>query len=574
MKRGTLLVVLVALYVSGIVGCGGGSIFQPGVKSANFAFYAIGEDQAAPVYCVAGVVSIANNASKDGSFAVTGGVQDYNNGDTIVSPQPSGDKITGGNLALGANGTGVLILVTNNPAVGVDGTEQFVVVFPNSDHAMITQFDGVATSSGSIDLQTSKALPSGSFAFTSAGAFSTDGESFAPAAFGGVFTVASGSVSGSVDTNIGGTVNRNVAITGVTFTKPDKFGRGTVDGLTSTHSNLNYYVVGPKVVRFIDVDSATFDTAVGSAYSQGANPNFSSGSIGTNAVFSFSNAFTGYAAAGQLFAFADEGTAQPAKTPVVREGAPACPNGGTSSCLLDAFGDLNELFAENPVQLFAANFDGVFQIPANGFGTMTFDEGFGDTANFGIYAVDPTLNILDPNDTTDTLGGALIAEMDDSLIGTGSIVPQTDIVAADFSGTYAGGGSGNSVAFTTGDEFDFLTLATVTQADDGFTGPVALSDPFEALTDSDTFTIAASFTGTAVPSSVAGRFDLNPLALFVPNFSTINMAVGVYQASASQLFWVETDSDTYFGGSLEQFPGTGSDAVKAKAKPNNTKWSH
>src|ERR1700735_2053548 len=570
MKRGTLLVVLVALCVSGIVGCGGGSIFRPGARSSNFTFYAIGEDAAAPVYCVAGVVAIANKGS-NGVFAVTGGVQDYNNGDTIVSPQPSGDKITGGNLSLASNGTGILTLITNNSAVGVDGTEQFVVVFPNSNHALITQFDGSATSSGSIDLQTSRALPSGSFAFTSAGAFSTDGQTFSPAAFGGVFTVASGSVTGSGDTNIGGEVNRSVAITGVTFTKPDKFGRGTVDGLTSTHSNLNYYVVGPEVVRFIDVDSATFDTAVGSAYSQGANPNFSSGNIGQS-VFSFSNAFTGYAAAGQIFTFEDEGTAKPAaKGPIVRDGAPAC--SGTSTCLLDAVGDLNELFAESPVQLVAARFDGSFQLPANGFGTMTFDEGFGDTANFGIYAVDPTLNILDPNDTTDTTGGALIAEMDDSLIGTGSIVPQSDIVVADFSGTYAGGGSGNSTLFTTGDEFDFLTLATVTEPDGGFSGPVALSDPFEALTDSVTLTIDASFTGTVVPSDFAGRFDLNPLALSAPEFGTIDMAVGIYQASGQQLFWVETDSDTYFGGSLEQFPGTGG-ADATKAKSNAAKWQH
>ncbi len=572
MKRGTLLFALMAFCVLGNAACGG-SIFQRGVKSANFTFYAIGEDAAAPVYCVAGVVAIANNASKDGSFAVTGGVQDYNNGDTITSPQPSGDTITGGNLSIGSNGTAILTIITNNPAVGVGGTETFIAVFPNSNHALITQFDGSATSSGSIDLQTSKALPSGSFAFASAGAFSTDGESFAPAAFGGVFTAASGGVSGTVDTNIGGAVNRDVPITGVTFTKPDsKFGRGTVNGLTSSHSNLNYYVVGPEVVRFIDVDSATFDTAVGSAYGQGANPNFSSGSIGQS-VFSFSNAFTSYAAAGEFFTFADQGTAKPAKTPVVREGGVACAGAGTSSCLIQAVGDLNELFAQSPVQLVSTHFDGFFQLPANGLGTMTFDVGFGDTANFGIYAVDPTLNILDPNDTTDTLGGALIAEMDESLIGTGSIVPQSDIVVADFSGTYAGGGSGNSVQFSA-DEFDFLTLATVTEPDGGFTGLVGVSDPFEVLTDSVILTTDASFTGTAVPDETAnGRFDINPLGLSAPEFDTINMAVGVYQASGQQLFWVETDPDTYFGGSLEQFPGTGGTDAK-KAKSNVTKWQH
>src|SRR5580700_4433550 len=422
MKRGTLLVVLVALSVLGVAGCGGGSIFQPGVKSSNFTFYAIGEDSSAPVNCVAGVVSIADKAS-NGVFAVTGGVQDYNNGDTITSPQPSGDTIKGGNLSLGSNGTGVLTLITNNPAVGVDGTEQFVVVFPNSNHALITQFDGSATSSGSLDLQTSKALPSGSFAFTSAGAFSADGETFAPAAFGGVFTIASGAVTGTVDSNIGGDVTIGTAITGVTFGKPNKFGRGSVNGLTATGTNLNYYVVGPEVIRVIDVDTATFDTVVGSAYGQGANPNFSSGSIGQSA-FSFSNAFTGYAAAGQFFTLANEDGAKPAKDRVVPEGGAPCT--GTDTCLLEATGDLNELFAAEPIQLVAFNFDGSYQLPANGYGTMTFDGTFGDTSSFGLYAVDPTLNILDPNDTTDSTGGALIAELDDSLVGTGSIVPQTD----------------------------------------------------------------------------------------------------------------------------------------------------
>ena len=497
MKRGTLLVVLVALCILGNAACGGGSIFRPGEKSANFTFYAIGEDAAAPVYCVAGVVAIANNASKDGTFAVTGGVQDYNNGDTITSPQPNGDAITGGNLSVGSNGTAVLTIITKNPAVGVDGTETFVGVFPNNSHALITQFDGSATSSGSLDLQTSTALPSGSFSFTSAGAFSSDGETFAPAAFGGVLTVASGAVTGTVDTNIGGDVNLGTSISGVTFTKPNKFGRGTVNGLTS------------------------------------------------------------------------DDVSKPAKVPVVREGAPAC--SGTGTCLFEALGDLNELFAATPIQLVDTNFEGSFQLPANGYGTMTFEEGFGDTANFGLYGVDPALNILDPNDKTDTTGGNLIAEMDDSLVGTGTIVPQTDTVVADFSGTYAGGGSGDT---NEGDEFDFLTLATVTEPDGGFSGPVALSDPFGAITGAGQETVDASFSGNAEPSGEAGRYSFNPLILSSPDFEgSLDMTVAVYQASASQLFWVETDPDIYFGGSLEQFPGSGGADAK-KAKPNNTKWQH
>jgi len=55
---------------------------------------------------------------------------------------------------------------------------------------------------------------------------------------------------------------------------------------------------------------------------------------------------------------------------------------------------------------------------------MTFDAGLGDIAKFGIYAVDPALNILDPNGPATDGGGALIAEMDANLVGTGSLVPQ------------------------------------------------------------------------------------------------------------------------------------------------------
>jgi hypothetical protein len=286
-------------------------------------------------------------------------------------------------------------------------------------------------------------------------------------------------------------------------------------------------------------------------------------------VFSFSNAFTGYAAAGEFFTFADDDVSKPAKVPVVREGAPAC--SGTGTCLFEALGDLNELFAATPIQLVDTNFEGSFQLPANGYGTMTFEEGFGDTANFGLYGVDPALNILDPNDKTDTTGGNLIAEMDDSLVGTGTIVPQTDTVVADFSGTYAGGGSGDT---NEGDEFDFLTLATVTEPDGGFSGPVALSDPFGAITGAGQETVDASFSGNAEPSGEAGRYSFNPLILSSPDFEgSLDMTVAVYQASASQLFWVETDPDIYFGGSLEQFPGSGGADAK-KAKPNNTKWQH
>ena len=133
--------------------------------------------------------------------------------------------ITGGGLVPNGDGTGTLTLITDNSNLGISGTETFVVSFANPNHALITQFDGTATSSGSMDLQTSTALPSGSFAFVVSGT-SSDVNGFFPAAYGGVFTITSGSLSGIVDSNLGGTVTPNIPFT-ASLSTPDAFGRGS-----------------------------------------------------------------------------------------------------------------------------------------------------------------------------------------------------------------------------------------------------------------------------------------------------------------------------------------------------------
>ena len=137
----------------------------------NFVFYASGEEASGDIYSIAGVVAI----STDGNNTIVGGEQDYNDGDVTTSPQPSGDFISGGSLTFADDGSGaILTLVTNNPNVGVSGTETFALSYANPNHALIIQFDGSATSFGSFDLQTSAATPvSASFSFTDTGADST-----------------------------------------------------------------------------------------------------------------------------------------------------------------------------------------------------------------------------------------------------------------------------------------------------------------------------------------------------------------------------------------------------------------
>jgi hypothetical protein len=547
-----------------------------GVTASNYVFYVTGEENTEneDLYTIAGVVAIAQTASGDGSFAVESGEQDYNDGDGITV---TGDSITGGSLVLAANGTGTLTVQTASGIPGADGRETFAVVFnsttfpTNAGHALVIQFDGTATSSGSLDLQTSTAIPpGGGYSFVAAGADPT----FFPVAYGGVFTATDGDISGTLDVNDSGS---EPPVLGTPFSgqfgETDPFGRGTVTNTAGVPITLVYYVVGPEVLRLIDTDAA--DTAVGSVYGQGSSAGaFSSGSIGQS-VFSIANPLTEYAVAGQFLTGAETGTDQPrAKThAVVRQEVSPCT--GTGMCLFGGVGDVNQL---GVVEISAQTFNGTYSIGTNGYGSMNFAESFGESGveTFGVYAVDPNLNILDPNDTSDGVGGALIAEMDSNLVGIGSIVPQTDIAVGAFGGSYAFGGQGDTT--TNGNEFDFLGSAAVTAAADSgnaFSGTGYVSDPFAAVGTGGEYS-GVTWTGTAEPDGTnPGRYQFDPLTVNSDSFvSSIGQFVGVYQAYGGQLFWIETDPDSYFGGSLEQYPGTGPSIAKKKLniqKPNNQK---
>jgi hypothetical protein len=537
------------------------------VATANFVFYAAGEDEAqsGSGYSIAGVVTIA----QDGTGDVVGGEQDYNDAPAgNTSPQPSGDMITGGSLVMAADGSGnaILTLTTSNTSLPNAGTEVFALAFANANHASIVEFDQTATSLGSFDLQTSTAMPvSSSFAFVAAGV----DPSFDASSDGGVFAVdANGVITGTVDRNDNGTVTLGIAIPAATSLGPtDPLGRGTVGGsLDGSGAVVNYYVVGPEVVRVIDVD--TTDSAVGSAYGQGsAATTFSSASIGQS-VFQIGNSYDFYGAVGQFATSAEVGAAKPKSNTPIREAA--CT--GTSTCLFTGVGDLNDLGHGDA--LLATPINGTYTIATNGYGSMSFDS-FDTVATLGVYAVDPTLNILDPNNTSDTAdsGGALIAEMDANLVGVGSIVPQTDVTVASFTGNYVLGAQG---ATDEGDEFDFVGTATVTPGatTSAFAGEGALSDPADALATGGLVSSTATFTATATADPAnAGRYTLGPLTVASsatpPDFDTLTFTtVSAYQASGGQLFWLEVDEGSYFLGPLEQGPGPSSDARKAQAKSN------
>ena len=518
----------------------------------NFAFYLSGLEVASypNFYALAGSVTL------DGNGNVLGGEQDYNDGIGLLSPQPSGDTILPGSGALAVDsstGQGTLTLTTNNTSLGAGGVETLGVQFVNTNHALIIQFDGSATSSGSMDLQTlSSTLNDGNYAFTLSG---TDSADFS-VVFGGVLSIAGSgtTLSGTFDVDDAGattTPTLGTTFTG-TITGPDSSGRGTIAS-TGLPALLNYYVVGPEAIRIIDVDST--DSAVGSVFGQGTST-FSNASLGSSIFGIESNSD------GSLYAAAGMFTTVPAS--------------GTFTGVADD----NEY--DNDTIVLKASIAGNYTIATNGYGSLTIAAGdLGDVSVLGIYMTDPLLNLSDPNNTSSGSGGALLADLDGEnpatgLNGTGVVIPQTDTSRASFAGSYAFGAQAFNVARgdDLGDEFDFVGQGFVS-GNALSDAPGLLSDPFfifnATLSDG---TDAAEFSGTAIPDpDNAGRYTINPLGIIVAadpqNFTTV-----VYQGAGSQLFWLDENANdrSVFLGSLQQQGSlTGLPAAqetRAKARSN------
>jgi hypothetical protein len=492
---------------------------------SSFSFYLSGLEVDSVVgesepyfYALAGSVTIDENGN------VLAGEQDFNG--EFTSPQPSGDAITGGTLTWVnvATGQATLTLRTNDTSLGVNGVETIGVQFVNPSHALIVQFDGSATSSGSMDLQTLPSSLTGGYAFTFTQIDPRFNKSIVS---GGVVSIAGTTLqNGRVDTDNWGSVTKGTAFSGIIST-PDSFGRGTITG-TGIASLINYYIVGPEALRLIDVDTNL--TGIGSAFGQGARAGaFDNDSLGSSVFGVGGDPFATNAAVGMFTTNSGPGTFQ-------------------------GIADNNEAGA---LIQFATTIGGVYSIASNGYGSLTIAPGnLGDVSSFGIYMTDQNLNLSDPNNTASGQGGALIADLDTFLNGTGILVPQTDTSTSSFAGNYAFGAQ----VYThnvPGWEFDFVGQGSVTGgvlAGNGF-----VSDPFHALGPNSSDS-GATFSGPVVPDpSNPGRYTIGSSTsgsffVTVPNEWGLNYyGTAAYQANGGQLFWMDEGSSlNVFLGSLQQ----------------------
>lgn len=475
-----------------------------------------------------GTTTFVGSVNLDGSGNVLGGVEDvvstvrFDLADpvlaTVAGAQPNTSFYT-----VDPSGHGTLRMDTQNGetldlSFALTSASQGQIV----SHGQIIEVGG-DPGSGTIDLQQAPFATTqinGTYSFTVEGLDAVTLTN--KLAFGGVFT-ADGNLNTSnptVTVSTNGVVNTS-QLANNTFSAPDSNGRGTLNlvgpGLAL---HFTYYLVSPKVLRLFESDNVYL--MGGTAYAQGTGTTTLAGNYAyRHAGWSGSGFSARTVAAGQF----------------------AAPAGTITGGISDA------------------NSGGTPTVATTGTAVSgAFASGLTDAAGsskFNLYPVDPTVNILDPNNSTGS-GGILLLHTDANIVGTGVIIPQSATTAAFTGGGYALNLT-NSIAVATPNELDLVGAMTsdgtanfvnglADYAQNGSIDSTAMTNATLTGTFAKDTTNAGHFTGTftVTPPTMSGSYFFN-LGGATPTFN-----VSIYQVSGSQAFVIETDTQANSQGLLTQ----------------------
>lgn len=373
-------------------------------------------------YYVAGAFTVAGGT-------ITGGEQDFIDYNLTTLT----DAITGGAVTTTADGNLQITLVTADTSIGVGGTETLDGTLVSGNKALLTEFDASASSSGTLELQTSTAAQGGGYAFYVTG-FDTNA---CPASIGGVVNVdGSGTISGAgsvFDQGDCGGVLQAQPIDSGTVSAPDAFGRIQISLVMSTSGvgglGLVGYIVDGNKVRLVennsDANDIFFGTTGGSAFAQGASTgNFNTASVsGSSSVFGTAGAEPGgYFQVAGIVNFNADGT--------------------TATGTLN-FNDLTGIGVQAPTA-----FTGTYTVDSTGRVTLSnLTDGATFSFNAQAYLDGNGRSTVISVDANDVLGGLAYQQT-----GAGSFT------ASSFSGTY--GMSTTGIALGTNTEFDTVGTAT------------------------------------------------------------------------------------------------------------------
>jgi hypothetical protein len=225
--------------------------FSKSNLNGTYVFSVSGTDSTSAPFAIVGTLTA------DGNGGITGGAFDIN---TLgATPGASLAISNGSSYTVGVDGRGTATLVAPSPfpKIGLD------FVLQDSSHGLVIEYDGVATGSGTIDLQTAGATPTGTYAFSFSGA----DPSGSPFATVGNFTIgAKGAITGFEDFNDNSFAYTSQSLTGTVVAGPTAIPGTTLTTTQFTTQTYDVFVIDPTHLKFIEMD--LLGTFSGDAFAQ------------------------------------------------------------------------------------------------------------------------------------------------------------------------------------------------------------------------------------------------------------------------------------------------------------------
>jgi hypothetical protein len=250
----------------------------PVIADGTYVYHLSGQDNNLNYYVV-GAFTIKNGV-------ITGGEQDFTDA-TIFGNDP---LIPAGSSITATTGNIQLVFATADSNVGVNGVLTLRGTPVSETRMLLSEYDSFGAATGSLDLQTSTAAPSGGYAFAINGVDSTPAEN--QLVVGGIlnFSGTSLNTANSVfDYNDGdGQILLAQGFSSGSISTPDSFGRVVINltpGSSSVGSiGLTGYVLDGHTIQLLESQSDTLNGDLGgTALAQGSN----AGQFSMNSVANF-----------------------------------------------------------------------------------------------------------------------------------------------------------------------------------------------------------------------------------------------------------------------------------------------
>jgi hypothetical protein len=260
-----------------LIACGGSSPptavappsggFSNSNLSGTYVFSVSGVDVNGAAFAIVGTL-VANGSGGNGKGGITGGSIDIN--DEEFSPPVAAVAINGNSYyTVGVDGRGTATIGTASSTGFGNITLDFVLT--SSTHGLITEFDGNASGSGTLDLQTAGLTQSsltGPYAFSFSG---VDANGSAFATVGGFTLGASGAISpgtGAEDFNDSDLAYPNESLSGLVALGPSSTPATTLTTAAFGTLTFDVYAIDSTHLKFIEMDTQAAPIFSGDAYSQ------------------------------------------------------------------------------------------------------------------------------------------------------------------------------------------------------------------------------------------------------------------------------------------------------------------